>query len=163
MHQSNSNNICFFNSISYFLPTKLSEGNAFSRVCVSFCLQGWSHVTITHNTLDLNVQGPPPPNPTTSPTPTWGLACVLWSTYGWQVGGSHPPGLLTFVKFYSIDVYNVGRSDRMGFTGADPGGARGPGPPPDPRFWGPKIEHFWALFNFSIIFFCLASLGILFL
>ena len=33
------------------------------------------------------------------------------------------------------------------------GGPGGPGPPPDPRFWGPKIEHFWALFNFSIIFF----------
>ena len=26
-----------------------------------------------------------------------------------------------------------------------------------------KNEHFWALFNFSIIFFCLALLGILFL
>ena len=39
-------------------------------------------------------------------------------------------------------------------TAADPGGGpRGPGPPPDPRFWGPKIEHFAALFNFSIIFF----------
>ena len=35
-------------------------------------------------------------------------------------------------------------------------GGRGPGPPLDPRFWGPKIEHFWALFNFSLIF--LASL-----
>ena len=35
-------------------------------------------------------------------------------------------------------------------TGADPGG---PGVPLDPRFWGPKTEHFWALFNFSIIFF----------
>ena len=33
------------------------------------------------------------------------------------------------------------------------GGPGGPGPPLDPRFWGPKIEHFWALFNFSIIFF----------
>ena len=32
-------------------------------------------------------------------------------------------------------------------TGADPGGRR------DPRFWGPRIEHFWALFDFSIIFF----------
>ena len=49
-------------------------------------------------------------------------------------------------------------------SGADPGGGPGgPGSPLDPRFWGPKIEHFWALFNFSIIFFCLASLGILFL
>ena len=26
------------------------------------------------------------------------------------------------------------------------------GAPLDPRFWGPKIEHFWALFNFFIIF-----------
>ena len=43
------------------------------------------------------------------------------------------------------------------------GGAPGARAPPDPRFWGPKIDHFWALFNFSIIFFCLASLGILFL
>ena len=33
------------------------------------------------------------------------------------------------------------------------GGPGGPGPPLDPRFWGPKIEHFWALFNFSLIFF----------
>ena len=34
------------------------------------------------------------------------------------------------------------------------GSRRGPGArtPFDPRFWGPKIEHFWALFNFSIIF-----------
>ena len=32
-------------------------------------------------------------------------------------------------------------------------GTWGPGSPLDPRFWGPKIEHFWALFNFSIIFF----------
>ena len=36
-------------------------------------------------------------------------------------------------------------------SGVDPGG--GPGPPLDPRFWGPTIEHFWALFNFSLIFF----------
>ena len=43
------------------------------------------------------------------------------------------------------------------------GGTRGPGPPLDPRFWDPKIEHFWALFNFSIIFFRLALLSILFL
>ena len=45
-------------------------------------------------------------------------------------------------------------ADHGWFSGADPGGGpRGPGPPPDPRFWGPKIEHFWALFNFSLIFF----------
>ena len=33
-------------------------------------------------------------------------------------------------------------------------GAQGPRPSLDPRFWGPKTEHLWALFNFSI-FFCL--------
>ena len=33
------------------------------------------------------------------------------------------------------------------------GGGPGAQAPLDPRFWGPKIEHFWALFNFSIIFF----------
>ena len=43
------------------------------------------------------------------------------------------------------------------------GGTLGARPPLDPRFWGPKIEHFWALFNFSIIFFCLTSLGIIFI
>ena len=39
--------------------------------------------------------------------------------------------------------------------GADPGGPgpQTPRPSLDPRFWGPKIEHFWALFNFFIIFF----------
>ena len=33
--------------------------------------------------------------------------------------------------------------------------ARIQGGPLGPWFWGPKIEHFWALFNFSIIFFAL--------
>ena len=42
-------------------------------------------------------------------------------------------------------IYSYSRGSR--------GGPGGPGPPPDPRFWGPKIEHFAALFNFSIIFF----------
>ena len=41
---------------------------------------------------------------------------------------------------------------RRGSKGVAPGAQ----PPLDSRFWGPKIEHFWALFNFSIIF--LASL-----
>ena len=31
-------------------------------------------------------------------------------------------------------------------------GVLGAWAPLDPRFWGPKIEHFWALFNFSTIF-----------
>ena len=43
------------------------------------------------------------------------------------------------------------------------GGPGDPGPPLTLGFEARKIEHFWALFNFSIFFFCLASLGILFL
>ena len=45
---------------------------------------------------------------------------------------------------------------------ADPGGALGARPPPDPRFWGPKIELFRPSFNFYVFFFSLALLGILF-
>ena len=41
------------------------------------------------------------------------------------------------------------------FTSGSRGGPRGPGPP-DPRFWGPKIELFRPSFNFSVFF--LASL-----
>ena len=58
------------------------------------------------------------------------------------------PPLLTN-PFFSISWKREG-NPRHELSGADPGGAR---VPPDPRFWGPKIEHFWALFNFSIIFF----------
>ena len=42
----------------YRLPRKLWEGNVFSHVCLSFCLRGGSHVTITHDALDLTVQEP---------------------------------------------------------------------------------------------------------
>ena len=40
----------------YRLPTKLWEGNVFSRVCPSFCPRGVSYVNITHDALDLTVQ-----------------------------------------------------------------------------------------------------------
>ena len=40
---------------------KLQEGNIFSRVCLSVILSGKvSHVTITHDALDLTVQDPHP-------------------------------------------------------------------------------------------------------
>ena len=48
----------------------------------------------------------------------------------------------------NINVRDSGAFKWVPDPGADPGGA-----PPDPRFWGPKIEHFWALFNFSLFFF----------
>ena len=49
----------------YRPPTKLREGNVFSRVCpsVSHSVGGEGrgpHVTITHDILDLTIQGPPP-------------------------------------------------------------------------------------------------------
>ena len=53
----------------YRSPTKWREGNVFIRVCPSFCPQriGESHMTMTHDALDLTVQGPEPPTP---PHPT---------------------------------------------------------------------------------------------
>ena len=50
----------------------------------------------------------------------------------------------------------VGRGWREEFS--DSGRTLQSGPPLGPRFWGPKIEHFGALINFSIIF--LASLSL---
>ena len=51
--------------IYYSLPTKLRKGNVFSRACLSVILPtGGSHVTITHNALDLTLQlAPPQPHP----------------------------------------------------------------------------------------------------
>ena len=44
----------------YHPPTKLRKGNVFSHICV--CLgRGDSHVTVTHDTLDLAAQRPLPP------------------------------------------------------------------------------------------------------
>ena len=37
---------------------ELREGNVFSLVCL-FVHWGGSHVTINHDALDLNIQGPP--------------------------------------------------------------------------------------------------------
>ena len=47
----------------YFRPTlKLREGNVFSCVCPPFCPGGGGpHVTITHDALNVTVQGPSPP------------------------------------------------------------------------------------------------------
>ena len=44
----------------YRQPPKLREGNVLTS-CVLVCLQGWSHVVITQNALDLTVHQPPPP------------------------------------------------------------------------------------------------------
>ena len=46
---------------------KLRECNVF--MCVSFCPQRRSHVTITHDALDFTIQGPPWPNPLCTETP----------------------------------------------------------------------------------------------
>ena len=56
----------------YRPSTKLREGNVFSHVCPSFSPQmggagpgGGSHVTSTHDALDLTIQRPPNPAPQT--------------------------------------------------------------------------------------------------
>ena len=46
-------------SFHYRQPTELRKGNLFSHVFLSFCLLVRSLVTITHDALDLTVQGPP--------------------------------------------------------------------------------------------------------
>ena len=68
--------------VAYLLlppPTKLREGNVFSRVCLSVHV-GDSHVTITHDALDLTTQ--------------------TWNPYPWAcsnlfiLDSQHPPSLL---------------------------------------------------------------------
>ena len=61
--------------------------------------------------------------------------------------------ILFFNKSKPIHHRKYKQHDSVSSRGSRGGGPGGPGPPPDPRFWGPKIEHFAALFNFSIIFF----------
>ena len=50
----------------YRPPSKLREGNVFSRVCLSIH-RGGSLATITHDALDLTVQGPSPESLCISP------------------------------------------------------------------------------------------------
>ena len=73
----------------YFLPPakKLREGNVSSSVCLPFCSRGrGSHVTTTHDALDLTVQAPYPspfhspdmallPTPDIGHGPSSGLHC----------------------------------------------------------------------------------------
>ena len=67
---------------------ELWEGDSSSRVCRLFCLQGKSHVPITHDALDINVQGIPlalalPPPPDIGPhwtRPPWPLDMELHCT-----------------------------------------------------------------------------------
>ena len=50
----------FFLILNYFRQAMmLREGNDFSRVCLSLCSpgEGGSHVAITHDALDLTIQG----------------------------------------------------------------------------------------------------------
>ena len=69
-------------TFNYRPPTKLQEGNVFS--CVSVCLStGESHVTTTHDDLDLTIQvlPPQPPAPLCTGTPR---SAVLLVTSGHQ-------------------------------------------------------------------------------
>ena len=61
----------------YHLPTKLRECNVFSHVCQSFWPWG-SHVTITHDALDLTIQRPLYIQGTPSPGPIPLYRDQLW-------------------------------------------------------------------------------------
>ena len=84
------------------------------------------------------------------------LSYWSWKIPTFAVDLNFPHGSLTLqsgpnVTWAKILIHNS-ETQTWGSSGADPGGAPGARPPLDPRFWGPKIEHFWALFKFSIIF-----------
>ena len=49
-------------NIFYHPPTKLREGNVFTGVSLFVRRMGFRLVTITHDTLEVTVQGPPPPD-----------------------------------------------------------------------------------------------------
>ena len=62
----------------YCPPTKLRKCNVFSRVCPSVsqvCSQRGPHVAITHDALDLIIQGPP------GPTPRHFQICLTWTRH----------------------------------------------------------------------------------
>ena len=63
----------------YRPPTMLRKGNVFSRMCLVCSWGRGSHVTITHDALELTVQGP-----SSSPGPL-----TAW-TWDLTVQGSHP-------------------------------------------------------------------------
>ena len=78
----------------YRPPTKLREGNVFTHVCLF--VQRGSHVTITHNALDLIVRLPHPaldirhgtPLPNPSPIPTHPPPpCQTWN---WPLSSAPP-------------------------------------------------------------------------
>ena len=114
---------------NYFCPPmKLRECNVF--MCVSFCPQRRSHVTITHDALDFTIQGPPlaqsplyrdPSGPSTPagdiwwPRPgtcsnlftwrppwCWLLVDGYWSMYSRQADSTHPIG--TISCYFSVCI-----------------------------------------------------------
>ena len=79
-----------------------------------------------------------------SPNSRWLVFCILHDAY--------------VLKHFKGRFYSWKGVINLGTPLADPGGG-GPGaraPPLDPKFWGPRIEHFGALSNFFLI--CFASL-----
>ena len=130
-------NVTVPNKDNYRPPKKIT----FSVVSVHELIKlftGRSHLTITHYALDLTKQGPyytgtplpmgmglyrdlPTsfPGPGSSRLPFHIQTCSLWSTHGWQAGGLHPTGIiswlftwwnsfLVFMKLFitSLDVFD---------------------------------------------------------
>ena len=81
--------------------------------------------------------------------PVWSVIIIVniyktivreWFTLKWQNYLFH--NFIHFAQIYKSIFLNRNRCGSRGTQGTRP---------LDSRFWGPKIEHFWALFNFSII------------
>ena len=112
--------------LSNFTTCQWSCGKVLVSFCLPFCPQQGSHVTSTHDALDLTWQGPPPaqdpgygtplcqdPPPTCNPVPhTWDLTilgppvsdiwCPNWSLFIWG-----PPLVLTSGGYWS--TYSCGK------------------------------------------------------
>ena len=106
------------------LPTKVREGNVFTRAC--HCGRGGgggrlSHVTITHDALDLTIQGilalpspdmdlieqgSPPRHRTSLPHPTWDLTAQgppppqCWHQVATTASGRYA----SYWKFFLLDI-----------------------------------------------------------
>ena len=97
----------FTDNCSYYcLPMKLQEGNIFTGVYLSFCLVGF-HVTITHDALDLTIQGPPSPSSSLPVQETLGPATLLLYTCTLLLWPQHPTSDIWCQDFVIFSMYVI--------------------------------------------------------
>ena len=97
----------------FLLPPayEVKGGNVFSRVCHSVSchsvcphVEGGSHVTITHDALDLTVKAPLQPRTSDLEHPPHPRHLVV-TTEAYTVSASmHPSGMLSYIKIFLYTV-----------------------------------------------------------